>query len=315
MHDLEYSDAAALSRADIRDLTRLTQHAEAATGLIDMTAVRLARLFERQSRRRACVAYQEGSPVGWVAVRDDWCTGVLTAEQSVFASGSAGLQRAVATQLVERAGRMAMDIMTVAGTTSPPATVQLRFEVPRGDMIVAEALSTRGGRVVHSWKRVRAEIAEVLRRFPERPANVDIRRVQTEDDFAEHHRIRNTCYGELPNDRLLTRDEWRSQLVDEPGSAPEAWLLAYLDGVPAGMLVASLSRAELGAVYISHAATLPEARGAGINHSLNRVALTWALAQKLPVSRYRTEGAHGEGYETIDLLDIWEIQPIAEPAS
>jgi hypothetical protein len=306
---LDCVDAVSVTSADVRDLTRLTQEVEVSTGLVDMTFVRLAKLFEPQPSRRGCVLYESGSPVGWVAVRVDGCTGVLTAEQSVFASESAALRSAVAGELVETAGRMAVEIGATSGVAGTPETLRLRFEVPRADAVMREALASRGARVVHHWKRLRADINEVLRGFPEQAANVEVRRVETEDDFAAHHRIRNIGYGQLPEDRILTLEEWHAQLCDEPGSAPESWLLAYLNGEPVGMLAASLSRAELGAWYGAHSATLPEARGAHINHALNRTALNWGLAQGLTWIRSRSMGWQKRDYSLIDYLDIWETLP------
>lgn len=315
MSTRDYVDAADISSAGIRLLALLTQEAEASIGLVDMTIVRLEKLFEIQPNRRGCVLREAGVAVGWVAVRVDGCTGVLTADQSVLASPSETSRAGIADELVETAGRMAMEIAAVAGTAGPGESVRLRFEVPRGDAVMREALSRRGARVVHHWQRLRADINDALRRFPEQPPNVEVKRVDTEEDFAAHHRIRNVGYSQLSGDRVLTREEWRDQLLDEPGNAPDSWLLAYLDGRPAGMLAASLSRAELGAVYISHAATLPEARGSRCNIALNRAALKWGLAQGLKWSRYRAEAeisppvgeVDPRGYLAVDTLDIWEL--------
>ncbi|MCB0930525.1 MAG: hypothetical protein KDB71_01325 [Mycobacterium sp.] len=305
--------------ADIPTLARLTREAEAATGLVDMTTVRLAKLFEPQPTRRAhVVPGPDSRPAGWVAVRVDGCTGVLTADQCVFDGTSTASRTQVADELVELAGRMAAEIATASGSGEP---VRLRFEVPRLDTVVRRALHARGARVVDTLARVRADINEVLRNSPAQPANVEVRRVETEDDFAAHHRIRNVGYAQLPDDRPLTVGQWRDQLLDEPGSAPDSWLLALVNGVPAGMLAASLSRAELGAVYIAHAATLPEARGSRCNYALNRVALTWGLAKGLTWSRSRCRAdetlgvgvgeVNSRGYLVVDYLDIWEVPTVS----
>lgn len=204
--------------ADIPTLARLTREAEAATGLVDMTTVRLAKLFEPQPTRRAhVVPGPDSRPAGWVAVRVDGCTGVLTADQCVFDGTSTASRTQVADELVELAGRMAAEIATASGSGEP---VRLRFEVPRLDTVVRRALHARGARVVDTLARVRADINEVLRNSPAQPANVEVRRVETEDDFAAHHRIRNVGYAQLPDDRPLTVGQWRDQLLDEPGSAP-----------------------------------------------------------------------------------------------
>jgi hypothetical protein len=313
MTGLDCVDAASVTGADIADLTRLTQKIEASTGLVDMTAVRLTKLFESHLTRRGCVLYESGSPVGWVAVRVDGCTGVLTSEQSVFASESATLRSAVANALVEKAVGLAAEVgasSVIAGTS-----VKLRFEAPRADSVISEALTSHGARVVNHWKRIRADIDEALRRLPGTPPNVEVRRVETEEDFAVHHRIRNVGYGQVPGDRMLTLGQWRDQLNDEPGCAPDSWMLAYLDGEPVGMYVSSLSRAELGAVYLSHSATLPGARNAGCQTALNRSALTWGLAQGLTWSRSRRVQRRGpavgevdnNGFSAVDYLDVWEM--------
>lgn len=322
MTSLECVDATDVTGADIRTLTRLTQEAEASTGLVDMTVVRLSKLFESDPGRRGCVVHQSGVPVGWVAVRVDGCTGVLTADLSVFSSGSSALRTAAANGLVSRAGRMAVEIVAGWRAAAVADRVRLRFEVPHEDVVVGDALISSGARIAHRLTRLRADISDVLRRFPEQPANVEVRRVETEDDFAAHHRIRNVCYGQLPDDRLLTVEEWRDQLLDEPGSAPDCWLIALLDGVPVGMLAASLSRAELGAVYIAHAATLPEARGSRCNIALNRAALNWGLARGLTRSGYRAEEelsppvgeVDPRGYLVVDYLDVWETWQRVESA-
>lgn len=307
MTGLHCLDAISVTGAEIRDLTRLTQEAEASTGLVDMTVVRLEKLFESQPRRRGCVIHESGSPVGWVAVRVDGCTGFLIAEQSVFASKSVNSRLAVARELVERAVGMADKVAAMSPVSGNGA--RLRFEVPRGDTVMREALGSYGAKVVHSWKRFGADISEALRALPERPSQVEVRRVETEDDFAAHHHVRNIGYGQLPEDRTLTLEEWRAQLRDEPGSAPESWLVARLNGKPVGMLAGSLSRAELGAFYVAHAATLPEAQGLHVNDTLNWTALNWALAQGLTRVRSRTPGWHKRGYSLIDYLDVWELLP------
>lgn len=302
--------------AELQTLTRLTQEAESALGLIDMTTVRLAKLFESGPTRRAHVAPGPGGdPAGWVAVRVDGCTGALIADHCVFAGAPESVRTNVADALIDHARRMSTEIVAVSGTSEP---VPLRFEVPRSDEGFRRELEARGARVIDTLARLRADIIEVLRLSPEVPANVQIRRVETDRDFAAHHHIRNTGYGQLPHDRLLTLEQWRDQLCDEPGSAPESWLLATVDGEPVGMLAASLSRAELGAVYIAHAATLPQARGSRCNYALNQVALNWGLAQGLTRSRSRCRAdeilgaAVGEvnsrGYEVVDYLDVWQMR-------
>lgn len=305
-----------LESADLKTLTRLTQEAESVIGLIDMTEVRLAKLFEYGPTRRAHVTPGAGGdPAGWVAVRVDGCTGALTADQCVFVGASESSRAQVADALVDHARRMAADI---AAKSAAAQTAPLRFEVPRSDEIVRRALRARGAQVVDTLARLRANITEILRRSQQTPSNVEIRRVETDADFAAHHHIRNIGYGQLPHDRLLTVEQWRDQLLDEPGSAPDSWLLAVVDGEPVGMLAASLSRAELGAVYIAHAATLPQARGSRCNEALNQVALNWGLARGLTLSRSRCradetlDAAVGEinsrGYEVVDYLDVWQMR-------
>ena len=147
--------------ADIPTLARLTREAEAETGLVDMTTVRLAKLFEPQATRRAhVVPGAGGGAAGWVAVRVDGCTGILTADQCVFKHASEALRAQVADELVELAGRMAAEIATASGSGEP---ARLRFEVPRSDTVVRRALQARGARVVDTLARVRADINEVLR--------------------------------------------------------------------------------------------------------------------------------------------------------
>lgn len=314
---VDWVDAARITRAEIRNLACLTQQAESATGLVDMTAVRLEKLLECRPDRRRYVVFESGAPAGWVVVRVDGCTGILTVDQCVLESPAGPSSRAeIARGLVDAAGRMAKDIATAYGGAVSGETVTVRFEVPCADDLTGAALSARGARIVHRWKRLRAGIIDALGRLPKQPANVEVRRVETEEDFAAHHRIRNVGYAQLPDDRMLTLEEWRDQLIDEPGSAPDSWLVAYLDGEPVGMLAASLSRAELGAVYISHAATVPAAQGSQCNHALHRAALKWGLAQGMTWSRYRTVEALGapvgevdrKGYQTVDYLDVWEMR-------
>lgn len=309
-------DAARLTRAEIRNLSCLTQHAEASTGLVDMTVVRLEKLFECRPDRRGYVVFESGAPAGWVVVRVDGCTGILTVDQCVLESPERQSRAEIAGGSIDAACRMAKEIATACESAVSGENVTLRFEVPCADDLTGAALSSRGARIVHRWKRLRAGITDALSRFPEQPANVEVRRVETEEDFAAHHRIRNVGYAQLSDDRMLTLEEWRDQLIDEPGSAPDSWLVAYLDGEPVGMLAASLSRAELGAVYISHGATLPAAQGSQCNQALHRAALKWGLAQGMTWSRSRTVEALGapvgevdrKGYQTVDYLDVWEMR-------
>ena len=164
-----------------------------------MTTVRLAKLFEPQPTRRAhVVPGPDSRPAGWVAVRVDRCTGVLTADQCVFDGTSTASRTQVADELVEGGrpdGGGDRDGIRIRRTG------QAALRGPRLDTVVRRALHARGARVVDTLARVRADINEVLRNSPAQPANVEVRRVETEDDFAAHHRIRNVGYAQLPDDR------------------------------------------------------------------------------------------------------------------
>lgn len=103
---------------------------------------------------------------------------------------------------------------------------------------------------------------------PSGPADVEVRPVETFDEFLEGERIAVRAFGfdgedaaTLERDAREAWDHWQAQ----PGRVV---LLAWVDGRP--VAEATLSQTRLGPLVLSGGSTLPEARGRGVYTALTR---------------------------------------------
>ncbi|PGH43505.1 GNAT family N-acetyltransferase [Micromonospora sp. WMMA1996] len=118
------------------------------------------------------------------------------------------------------------------------------------------------------------------------PAGVTIRplRADDESDLRLFHRIHDTAFRDTPDHEPLDFARWR-ELLPSSGKVWDEWLLAEVDGEPAGALQSSDQALDQGMGWVRTLSVLPAHRRRGVGAALLRRAF----------AIYATKGREGAG--------------------
>lgn len=121
------------------------------------------------------------------------------------------------------------------------------------------------------WRMSRAVGPEEV--FPEPTPGVVVRPFATESDAHERdrrlaHEIHEEAFSEHWNFHAMPYDAWWTRWEASAGLDFGLWRIAEVDGVPAGLLIATLQMADEDALFVDTLGTLSTARGRGVGSAL-----------------------------------------------
>jgi ribosomal protein S18 acetylase RimI-like enzyme len=138
-------------------------------------------------------------------------------------------------------------------------------------------LRAAGFEVVKRYARMRRSLAGVAPTPPPPPDGVVIRQVRPADeaDLREFHRILDTAFRDTLDYSPQTYEQWRERVAALPSVAWDEWLVAEVDGAPAGILQSADQSMEYNEGWVKVLAVLREHRRRGVGRAL----LTHAFAR------------------------------------
>jgi mycothiol synthase len=244
-----------------------------------------------------------GRLVAWAYVESSY--GGRTEHGIVYVQPGADetMYRPLADLLVPRAGERAAE----AGR----GDTELTFWTTAGEDAVEAVLQAVGCRHVRTFARMRRELDGGEGRV-ELPADVSIRvGVDPADDAAMRtfHEVFTASFAEHWGVDASAYESWRARLDAAAGTPYDQWLVAYVDGQPAGVMQAA-DASETATGWVRELGVLPEYRGRG----LGRLLLDRAFAvfrdhgyrtAELGVDLENRSGAY-RLYESVGMTRVFE---------
>jgi ribosomal protein S18 acetylase RimI-like enzyme len=172
-------------------------------------------------------------------------------------------------RVAERAGELGHATMTVRAGALPSEKGYIA------------TLRDAGFEFVKRYARMRRSLAEVATTPPPTPDGVSIEPVDPSQDadMRVFHRILDTAFRDTPDYRPRTYEQWREWVDAQPSVAWDEWLVATVDGTPAGILQSSNQSLEDDEGWVKMLAVLREHRRRGIGEALLRRAFALYAAK------------------------------------
>ncbi len=149
---------------------------------------------------------------------------------------------------------------------------------------------------------------------PRGPGSVDVRRVETLEEYRLANRISGTAFGE-PEEAVAERDAVAEErwAVEQEGHAPRTFL-AFAGGEPVGVGRA-IYEGGLPAVLLLGGAVLPHARGRGVYRALVRARWDEAVAAGTPALTIQAGAMSRPIVERLGFERVAEIEILLDPAT
>jgi mycothiol synthase len=219
--------------------------------------------------------------------------------------------RGIGTALLDRVWARSDELLAV--------TPSLRFHVATnaGDRAVAAMLEARGLRPVRHFWHMEIDLAGPSDPGPS-PAGVAIAGIDPEDDLPAVHTVLVSALAGEWTGQPGSYDRWVEEETSSPSFDPTLWLLARVDGEPAGALTASVGD-DRG--WVDYLGVLRPFRGRGIGtallrHSFAEIARRGIRRILVSVDSENPTGATGvyerAGMQVVKRWDLWE-RPSVSP--
>lgn len=146
----------------------------------------------------------------------------------------------------------------------------------RGETRQSSALLAHGMTLARTYFRMRRELSPSDVIVVELPPGVTVRAPNLADDDERHvvHKIATDSFREHHGFVEETSDAFWADFGRTPLFDPTQWWVAYVDGVPAGLLIGNEVRAAENGAYIPTLGVLPAYRGRGVAKTLLRLAFS-----------------------------------------
>ncbi len=184
-----------------------------------------------------------------------------------------------------------------------------------GDHAYADVLAGLGYRPIRRFWRMLLDLASVAPEAPPAPAGVSRRSVAGDADRRILHALFNESFTDhFGNTHERAFDEWIAAIEALPGTDPERWWIASLEGRDVGLCIMDDSKEEFGEGYVRTLGVVESARGRGIGRWLLECAAADSVARgrsglALAVDGENTTGAtvlyESVGFATRQVIDVW----------
>jgi mycothiol synthase len=266
------------------------------------------------------LALHEGEPVGLLIAERDMAGREVFLDAYAVGESSSAVQRALLDSGLSAAGELARMHPAPPG---PPAgdpyalvpdiwqAVSASFAA---DGAYAEVLSGMGFRTIRRFWRMLLDLGSVSPKEPVAPVGVSRRVVSGDDDRRALHALFTDSFAEHFGAHERGFEEWIASVEALPGTDPDRWWIATLDGRDVGICILDESKAEFGEGYVRTLGVLDSARGRGIGRWLLECAAADAVARgrtglALAVDGENTTGAtalyESVGFATRHVIDVW----------
>ncbi|MDI1289862.1 MAG: GNAT family N-acetyltransferase, partial [bacterium] len=223
------------------------------------------------------IAFDGDEPVGLLAAEIDRHGREIFLDAFAIGEHAVALQRELLTRGIATAMQVtALDPVKAAAQVDNPYELspdvwQVVSAAYEQDEEYRNVLTSLGFRPIRRFWRMLQDLSTTASERPEPPPGVALRVVDGEDDRRLMHALFCESFAEhfgSSNDRPF--EEWMASVEALPGTDPDRWWIAILDGRPVGICLLDDSKAEFGEGYVRTLGVIPSARGRGV--------ATWLLA-------------------------------------
>jgi mycothiol synthase len=161
------------------------------------------------------------------------------------------------------------------------ATITVRAGALPAENAYIATLREAGFAFVKRYARMQRSLRDLPATPPPTPDGVSIRPLDPTDDadMRTFHRILDTAFRDTPDYQPRTYDQWREWADAQPSVAWDEWLVATVDGTPAGVLQSSNQSLEDDEGWVKMLAVSREHRRRGAGEALLRHAFALYAAK------------------------------------
>ncbi len=154
------------------------------------------------------------------------------------------------------------------------ATMTVRAGAIPTEKAYIATLRAAGFTFVKRYARMQRSLEDVPPTPPSTPDGVAIRPVDPADDaeMRTFHEILDRAFRDTPDYQPRSYEQWREWLDGQPSVAWDEWLVATVDGTPAGILQSSDQSVQEGEGWVKMLAVPREHRRRGVGEALLRRA-------------------------------------------
>jgi mycothiol synthase len=168
--------------------------------------------------------------------------------------------RGIGTSLLDRIEERA------SGLAATPSSLRFRHAINAGDDAAAAMLRSRGLEPVHHFWHMQIDVIEPLE-TARSPEGIDIDGIEPPGDLAAIHALLDEAFTYDRSHHPAPFDRWVEEETSSPSYDPTLWLLARDQGVPVGVITASVGE-DRG--WVDYLAVSASHRGRGIGPALLR---------------------------------------------
>jgi len=318
------------SADDVEDLGGLVSRTRRLTrgnGGVDLDALRAESVGIGSWTRRQIVVTDGGRLVGWAAAHD---RAAGRCDLTLYVDREREDPASIALPLLDWLLRMAV---TIARGREVEET-RLEMLVDADDTDLQSWLADHGHTLARTWLNMSRPV-DPTETFPAPREGVEIRRVHTHDlgdgttmpvaeDLQCVHRMLEQSFADHFNSYRESFPEFVQRLREDPGHRWDHWWLAFVDGLPGGALVSTVTPADdygIRGSYVDYIGVHLRARGRGVAKALLHTVITDAAERDrnrvgLEVDADSPDGADGlyasMGWATTYVTQSWQRDVVVE---
>ena len=184
-------------------------------------------------------------------------------------------------------------------------SVRLRHAATAGDRAAADLLRARGLRPVHHFWHMQIDLAAPFEPGAP-PDGIEIGVIEPDEDLPAIHALLVEAFADDLSHHPAPYERWVEEETGSPGYDPSLWLLAKDEGLPVGVLTASVAN---GRGWVDYLGVLRSHRGRGIAGTLLRRSFATFAGLGLRLATVSVDARNPTGatavYERAGMRVVW----------
>lgn len=202
-----------------------------------------------------------------------------------------GISAAVLVQSYSSRQRVEIDLFTIADRARSAELFRFALDLAaakfpgfkirtacnRIDTQLGEVFEEAGMQFYRDYYKLKKP--SISKGFPALPVGIEIKAVELSESGELLHQLETSSFSNHFGYFPISSQDWISERLAENSADPTGSFIAFADGVPAGFLLSSDSRAEIQGGWVDKLGVLEEFRGRGIGKLLLQFGIAHAASK------------------------------------